>query len=172
MVPLCAAIAAGPSPYTPGATNGGIYLSSPITYQNGQTPVFMMDQNGYLKIDLAGASIGPIPVTVTPPLYTPVAPDCQLTVTGPTAISTSTCAGGIPATAKYLLVCNEGSTVRWSQTTTPTTSTGQILGEGAVSNPVCTSFGPSPTGTFSTLEWIEQTGTGSATLDISFYSYQ
>src|ERR1700722_14788445 len=62
---------------------------------------------------LQPTSSGAIPISgtivTTSPQYTPVAPDCKLTVTGATATSINSCSGGFPATANYILACNEAS---------------------------------------------------------------
>lgn len=154
--------------------------SAPSYAGPGPTPVLAQDVGVCDPFNpkncLQPTAGGAIPISgtivATPPTYAPLGPDCKLTVTGASPTPTTSCSGGIPATANYALVCNEASAARWSQTAAPTTTTGQILGAGAVTNPVCTTFGPSPHAALTALQWIEQTGAGTATLNFSFYLYQ
>lgn len=89
---------------------------------------------------------------------------CQLSVT--TAVQTSTCSGGIPATTDYALICNESTTARWlDDGTTPTTSIGMMLGQ-LVGR--CIGY----SGTLSTLQWVSapQAGeSGPSIIDFNFY---
>jgi hypothetical protein len=86
---------------------------------------------------------------------------CQLSVT--TAVQTSTCSG-FSTLATYAAVCNEGSAARWRDDgTAPTTTIGQPWGSGTATAPVCGSMAT----TFSTLQWVAESGT--ATLDFTFY---
>lgn len=88
---------------------------------------------------------------------------CTLSVSA-SAAQTSTCTGTFPATATYAAVCNEGSAARWRDDgTAPTASVGQPYPSGTATAPNCF---PMAT-TFSTLQWIAQSGT--ATLDFTFY---
>jgi hypothetical protein len=88
---------------------------------------------------------------------------CSLSVTG-TAVQTSTCAGTFAALASYAAVCNEGNAARWRDDgAAPTASVGQPLGSGSATAPTCQAMAT----TFSTLQWIAQSGT--ATLNFTFY---
>lgn len=143
---------------------GAVYNTTPPSLANKQSAPLQSDTSGNLKVNLAGSSV-PITTAAGIYIYTPTG-YCKLSVTGATATLTSSCAGGIPVGTQYALVCNEGSQARWrNDGPAPTTSLGQVLGAGDVAAPLCTTFQSN----FTALSWIEQTGSGTATLDISFY---
>ena len=135
-----------------------------VTPTAGITP--NLSAPGTASPQLAGvqSAIGALPFPVKPGFLTPAGTSCQLTVSSASAIQTSACAGGIPTGSTYAFICNEGGAVRWRDDgTNPTSAVGQILGTGAVTQPICAGF----TTTLSTLAWIAETG--SSTVDVSFY---